>query len=105
MDELSSLRQEALGLADQSQIDSVIESIDFWEPALKKFIDYGQLLEWCGRAIADVTHEIAAEKYGWESAEADAVFDGEDRKLSELLRWIDQHRNQHRSNPVVRDQS
>src|SRR5829696_3321295 len=71
MDELSGLREQAMALPDQSQVESVIESIDFWEPTLKEIIDYGQLLEWCGRAIADVTHEIAAEKCGWESAEAD----------------------------------
>src|SRR5438874_8135927 len=90
MEELSALGQQALELPEQSQIESVIEAVEFWVPVLKEHTDYAQLLENCGRAIADVTHELAAEKYGWESPEAEAVFDEEERKLTELLRWIDQ---------------
>ena len=48
-EELSVLRQEALGLTEQSQIDAVIEVIDFWVSVLKKYTDYAQLLEGCGR--------------------------------------------------------
>jgi len=84
-EELSVLRQEALGLTEQSQIDAVIEVIDFWVPVLKEYTDYAQLLEGCSRAIGDVNHVLAAEKYGWESPEADAVFDEQERELNELL--------------------
>src|SRR4051812_2846778 len=87
MDDLAVLRQEAMALPQQSQIDSVIEAIDCWVPVLRECNDYAEMLENCGRAVADVTHQLAAEKYGWEAAEA--VFDEEDRKLSSLIRRID----------------
>src|SRR3954447_7290494 len=80
MDELAVLRQEAMALPEQSQIDSVIEAIDCLVPVLRECNDYAELLENCGRAVADVTHQLAAEKYGWESPESEAVFDEEDRK-------------------------
>jgi hypothetical protein len=96
MDELAELRQQALELPEQSQIDAIDEAIEFWTPVLREYTDYAQLVEGCGRAIADVTHELAAEKYGWESPEAEAVFDDEDRKLTDLLRWIDQQTSRNR---------
>jgi hypothetical protein len=92
MEELSELRQRALSLPEQCQIDSVIEVIDYYEPILAGYTDLGEMIEWCGRAIADITHELAAEQYGWDSPEAEAIFDEEDKKLTQLLRWIDRQR-------------
>jgi hypothetical protein len=85
MAELSRLRQETFALPERSQIDAVIEAIDFYETEIPKFKDIGQLIEWSGRAIADVTHEVAAAQYGWESPQADAIFDHQERELNKLL--------------------
>jgi hypothetical protein len=88
MEELSALRQETMPLPDQSQTASVIEAIDFYERILGGYTNLAVLLEQCGRAIADVTHEVAAAKFGWESPEAEAIFEEQDRELTKLIRWI-----------------
>ena|ERR1700682_975588 len=96
MDELSKLRQEALALPDQSEIESVFEIIDFYESMLVKMTDYVQLIEWTGRSIADVSHELAGIQFGWDSPEAEKVFDEQDRELTKHLRWIDQQVSRNR---------
>ena len=85
LDELSVLRQKILALPDQSQTSSALEAIDFYETELPTSTNIFNLLEWCGRAIADVTHEVAAAEFGWESPGANIVFEEQERGLNELL--------------------
>ena len=44
-----------------------------------------QMVEWCGRAMADVLHEIAAAEFGWDSPEEEAVYQEQERSLKNLL--------------------
>lgn len=85
MGELSALRQKAVALPDQSLAEAAIEAIDFYERALPTYTIPVQLIEWCGRALADVRHEVAAAEYGYESPEADMVFEVGEREFNELL--------------------
>jgi hypothetical protein len=85
MDELSTLRQKALALPDQTLAEAAIEAIDFYEEALPTYTIPLQPIEWCGRALADVRHEVAAAEYGYESPQADAVFEAGEREFNELL--------------------
>src|SRR4051812_10258286 len=85
MEELGALREQALALSDQSQIDSVIETIDFWKTILKRCRGIPQLIAWSCKARGDITYELTVEKYGWDSPETDAVFEEEKRNLSELM--------------------
>lgn len=84
MDELASLREEAMSISQQFQIEPVLEAIDFHENELGSITDFRTLFECGGRAVVDVTHEIAVARYGFDSPEADAVFDEEERKLKIL---------------------
>jgi hypothetical protein len=86
--ELSVLRQAVLAMPEQPHIDFAIEAIDFYERELPKMTDLPLMLEFCGRAIADVRHEVAALQHGEGSTEAEAVYDQEDRELSKLIRTI-----------------
>jgi hypothetical protein len=88
MEELSGLRQQTVALPDQSDIVGAMEAIDFYETELPTLTNIFDLIEWRGRALADIRHEIAAAEYGFESPEAEAVFDEQDRELTKLLRWI-----------------
>src|ERR1700694_3325650 len=81
MEELAVLRQETLALPDQSQVDGAIDAIDFYETELHTFTNIFQLIEWCGRALSDVHHEVAAAKFGFESPEANAVYEEQEREL------------------------
>jgi hypothetical protein len=94
MDELGTLRQAVLALPDQSQVRSAMEAIAFYERELPGITNLFELHEFCARAIADIHHEVAAAEYGFESPEAEAVFDERDRELSECLRTIWAARNQ-----------
>lgn len=85
---LTSLRREAEAIPEQPDIASVIEAVESYRTALLGTRNRLPTKEWCGRAIADVTHEVAAARYGWESAEADAVFDDQDKQLTQLLRAL-----------------
>ena len=85
MEELATLRKKTLALPDQSMVEAAIETIDFYEAELPSFINPFQLIEWCGRALADVHHEVAAAEFGWESPEADAVYDEQESHLKDLF--------------------
>jgi hypothetical protein len=85
LSQLASLRQQAEAVPNQPNIDGVIEAIKFYQTELPRTRNRLQTLEWCGRAIADLRHEVAAVRYGWESDEADAVFEAGERELNELL--------------------
>jgi hypothetical protein len=72
----------------QAQTAGAIEAIDFYQTELPTLTNIFDLIEWRGRALADIRHEIAAAEYGFESPEAEAVFDEQDRELTKLIRWI-----------------
>ena len=88
MDELDTLRKAVLALPDQSQVQLAIEAIAFYERELPTFTSLFELREQCVRAIGDIHHEVAAAEYGFESPEAEAVWDEQYRKVSERLRAI-----------------
>jgi hypothetical protein len=69
-DRLMLLRNEALGLPHWNQVAPVLEAIEVNLAGLNGFTTVPELIEWGQRAVLDVRHEIAAVKYGWESAEA-----------------------------------
>ncbi len=84
MDELSIFRQAILALPNQSLVEAAIEAIELYERELPGFTDPFDLLEMCARAIADIHHEVAIVKYGFESPEAEAVFDEGERIIGML---------------------
>jgi hypothetical protein len=96
-DELESQLREASDL-NQRQRASVQEVIDFYRDTILGLDDPFRVAEFCGRAIADVTHEIAAAKHGYDSPEADAVFDEQDRHLTCWLRQLDSIRAKQQKN-------
>ena len=63
-EEMVMLRQEATALADRLDVSFVLEAIEFYRsnlPSQKLLFEY---VEFCGRAITDVRHEIAMAQYG-----------------------------------------
>jgi len=96
IDELESQLRQVAGILADEQIASVKEVVDFYRETLLDFADNYLFAEFCGRAVADVTHEVAAVRYGWESPEANAVFDEQDRHLTSWLRRLNALRAEQR---------
>jgi hypothetical protein len=96
MAELDCLLHEAVPHLNQEQIAIVNEVIDSYCYSLLKFRCPISFIEFCKRAVVDVTHEIASLRYGSESPEAEAVFDVEDRRLSHFIRCLNKLRPKHR---------
>lgn len=85
LEALSELRETAMSLPDDANVAAVIDAIEFWENVLPTVRSAYEMVEWSGRALADVTHEIAAAEFGWGSPEEEATFDEQERNLNNLL--------------------
>ena len=96
IDELDSQLRQVAGILADEQIASVKEVVNFYRETLLNFTDNYVFAEFCGRAVADVTHEVAAVRYGCESPEANAVFDEQDRHLTSWLRRLNALRAEQR---------
>ena len=83
-DQLNALRRKTLTLPDQSQIEPVVIAIKYYLEELPSFDHPLLLAEWCGKALADVGHEIVAAEHGYDSPEADAEFDAGELKLKQM---------------------
>ena len=46
------------------------------------------MIEWCGRALADVNHEMAVAEFGWGSPEEQATFHEQERNLALQLPFM-----------------
>src|SRR5258707_2666876 len=56
------LRQETLAIPHQGEFDNAIAVIDFYERELPTCTSIFRLVEWCGRAIAEVRNEVRSEE-------------------------------------------